>query len=192
LALSTALPLPILGGGDLIGGLVGTVSGLLNTVTKTVSDLLNSTLPSILNIPSGTDPLSFVQQLIGQLDGIISQLLNGLGIGSGLPLDEILKDVEGLASGVVGDVSQLVQQLSQILNLKDGNIVGALQQLIAALEKLLQQILQAVIKLLQELSGDLTNLDLSEVLANLQVFGLIQTLTQQLKTILALLQKANL
>jgi phage-related protein len=95
LAISTALPLDlgnVLGGVvESVGGAVNGVTGLLDDVlgnvedvlsglTSTVSQLLQQVV-QILKIPSGTNPLSFIQNLINQLDNILAQLLGSVGSG---------------------------------------------------------------------------------------------------------------
>jgi hypothetical protein len=105
LAISTALPLDL---GNVLGGAVGSVGGIvkgvtgilddvlgnvedvLNGLTSTVSQLLQQVV-QILKIPSGTNPLSFIQNLANKLDDILSQLLGTVGSG----VDEVVGEFFG-------------------------------------------------------------------------------------------------
>jgi phage-related protein len=105
-------------------------------------------------------------------------------VGSGV--NEILDDVEDISSGLTGDLSQIRNQLITILNVPQGT------SLVGFLTNLIQQILQAVSKLIEQLLGDLTNLSLlNEILANLQLASLLQTLVGSLQSILDTLKVSN-
>lgn len=109
LALSMADPTDLFGGlglgnllssaDNLANGVVGTLVsdliGLLGSVTTIVANLLRTLISvvnqigSILNIPNGTDPLSFVQNLVSSLDPIVQQLLGTVSSGVGEVVDDV-------------------------------------------------------------------------------------------------------
>jgi phage-related protein len=110
--------------------------------------------------------------LVKQLDDILSQLLNAAG----------------------KDVSKIIDQLIQVLNIPNGvDLVGFLQQLIDSLEQFLQQVLEAVSKLLDQLLGNLTQLDLlNGILSDLKVVSIVAKLIDTLKQILNVVKGLNL
>jgi hypothetical protein len=109
LALSMAAPTDLLGGlnlgnilkpvDNLVGNLVDDLSGLLHDVTGLVAQLLKeliaiiNQLVKILQIPSGQDPLSFVQNLVSQLEPLVDQLLGTVSSGVGEIVDDVSKFV---------------------------------------------------------------------------------------------------
>jgi hypothetical protein len=103
LALTSVATADLLGGldlGNILGPVTGLVDGLVGNLTDDLSKLLKDvtglvaqllkTLISIinqivkvLNIPSGQDPLAFVQNLVSQLEPIVNQLLGTVSSGVG-------------------------------------------------------------------------------------------------------------
>jgi hypothetical protein len=77
--------------GDDLGKLLKDVTGL---VAKLLKDLLKivEQLIKVLGIPDGVDPLSFVQNLVSQLEPIVDHLLEDVSSGAG----EIIEDVSCL------------------------------------------------------------------------------------------------
>lgn len=116
-ALSAAAPTDLLGGLDLgnilspvddllngaVGNLVGDLTGLLGSVTSAVSDLLQALISvinqivSVLNIPNGTDPLSFVQNLVSSLNPLVQQLVGAVSSG----VNEVVSDVSRWLENVI-------------------------------------------------------------------------------------------
>jgi hypothetical protein len=87
---------PITGAvGDLVGNLTDDLSELLKDVTGLVAALLKelikviNQLVKVLNIPSGTDPLAFVQNLVSQLEPIVNELLGTVSSGVGEIVDDV-------------------------------------------------------------------------------------------------------
>ncbi|KAI6184717.1 hypothetical protein M3Y97_00626000 [Aphelenchoides bicaudatus] len=205
LALSMAAPTDLLGGLDLgnilkpvtglVGNLIDNLSKLIQGLTGTIADLVNQLvaalqqLTKVLNIPAGTDPLSFVQNLVKQLDPIVKQLLGTVSSG----VEGAVGNVENTVNGVTGDLSQVLGQVAKILNLPVEGLVGALQDLVKSLGSVLVQILELVQKLLKELLTDLTkNIDLVSQLSFVnQLVGVVTQLLAQLETILNAATKAG-
>jgi len=198
LAISTAAPLDlggVLGGvvgsvGGVVNGAVGTVNGVVGSVTGTLDDLLGDVegivqgltstvsqllqqVVTLLKIPSGTNPLVFIQNLVSQLDDILAKLLGTVGSG-----------VDNVVDDVTGNVDQILAQVAQLLNIpQTANLVGAIQQLLAQLEQILQQVLTVVSQLVKELLGqggllgDLVG-TLNDVKLAVLLQKLVSTLTQ--------------
>lgn len=105
LTLSMAAPTDLLGSlnlnsilkpvDNLVGNLGTDLGKLLNDVTGLVAKLLDELIQlidrliSVLNIPKGQDPLSFVQNLVGQLEPIVNQLLGTVSSGVGEIVDDV-------------------------------------------------------------------------------------------------------
>lgn len=105
LALSMAAPTDLLSGlnlnnilnpvTDLVGNLGTDLGKLLNDVTGLVAKLLNELIQiidqliSVLNIPKGQDPLSFVQNLVSNLEPLVNQLLGTVSSGVGEIVDDV-------------------------------------------------------------------------------------------------------
>lgn len=173
-----------------VTNLIGSVDDLLNGLTTDVLKLLSS-LTQILNIPKGVNPLTFVQNLITQLEQIINQLLNKAD-GSGLPFSELVNDAEEIANGLAGDSTQIVDQLIELLHIpKSVNVENFIQHLIGQLEQLLQVILTAISRILNQLLDVTDQLKLNGIINDLKVVGLIQKLIFTLRLLLVVLQVAN-
>lgn len=80
---------------SLVGNLGDDLGKLLKDVTGLVAKLLGKLiqiidrLVSVLKIPNGQDPLSFVQNLVGQLEPIVNQLLGTVSSGVGEIVDDV-------------------------------------------------------------------------------------------------------
>ena len=161
----------------LVDGLIGDVDAILSALTPEVSKLL-SKLTSILNLSSSGNPLVAVQSLITKLESVLEQLTGS--VGSGLPI----------ASGVSGDVNEILSTLTSILNIPVGTDVATfLNQLIASLSQFLSEVLNAVSGLLTTLLGDLTQVPLlNGLLADIQLAGLVGNLIGVLQQIVAALK----
>jgi hypothetical protein len=96
---------------------------------------------------------------------------------------------------LTGDLSGIVGQVAKILNLPVDNLVGALQNLIKSLGKVLVALLEVVKKLVQELLKDLTNVTddlLTQLVKSGGLFSAVLQLVGQLQTILSSLTSAGL
>lgn len=74
--------------GDDLGKLLKDVTGLVARLLEELIQLIDR-LIGVLKIPSGTDPLAFVQNLVGQLEPIVNQLLGTVSSGVGEIVDDV-------------------------------------------------------------------------------------------------------
>jgi hypothetical protein len=69
---------------ELLKDVTGFVAKLLKLLIKIIDDLVK-----VLNIPSGQDPLAFVQNLVSQLEPVVDQLLGTVSSGVGEIIDDV-------------------------------------------------------------------------------------------------------